>query len=280
MHGGEDGVAVAISEARGGALIEVLAAGRIDDAMIEQCIEAGRGLCGLDDDPADFAEVAQRHPLTARLHRRYAGARMRTLPTVWESFASSVIEQLVTSTEAMFAIRRLHRRHGEEITGSGLRAFPTARVVARLTSWELRVMGVGLRRATTLLRGAQLGDRLEALRTLPPEEAMRWLEELRGIGPWTANKVAMESLGYADSVLVGDAGVPRMITAALSGRDGGDDEMLEDLAPFRPHRARVLRLLELKDRSGGGGHIGEWSTPRNVRRKPPIDPHRRYPWRF
>ena len=50
---------------------------------------------------------------------RYAGARIRKLPTVWESFATSVIEQLVTSGEALFAIRRLHLRHGREITGTG-----------------------------------------------------------------------------------------------------------------------------------------------------------------
>lgn len=54
---------------------------------------------------------------------------------------------------------------------------------------------------------------------------MRWLKSLRGVGPWTAHEIAIEAFGHGDGVLVGDAGVPRLVTVALTGRAGGDEEM-------------------------------------------------------
>ena len=64
------------------------------------------------------------------------------------------------------------------------------------------------------------------------------------------------------------------MTMALTGKAGGDDEMVEALAPYRPHRARVKRLLEL-------AMVLEHEIP-GVPRKPPnrIDPHRRFPHRY
>jgi hypothetical protein len=52
--------------------------------------------------------------------------------------------------------------------------------------------------------------------------------------------------------------------------------MLEVLAPFRPHRARVVRLIT-QGMFDGGGSLGEM----RARRRPPrIDPHRREPWKY
>jgi len=51
--------------------------------------------------------------------------------------------------------------------------------------------------------------------------------------------------------------------------------MLEALAPFRPHRARVVRLIEQAQIAGGlpGQERTRYRLPR-------IDPHRREPWRY
>ena len=143
-----------------------------------------------------------------------------------------------------------------------------------MAPFELRALGVGMRRATTLIAGARLGERLERLRSVPIDEAMTWLQSLRGVGIWTANKVAIGALGHADGVLVGDAGMPFVTTMALTGKAGGDDEMLACLAPFSPHRARVTRLFEL-------GQVLIGNLPGVPRRPlPKIDPHRRHPWKF
>ena len=65
--------------------------------------------------------------------------------------------------------------------------------------------------------------------------------------------------GDADAVPVGDLHIPRMVTYALTGEEGGDAEMLEALEPFAGHRQRVVRLVKL----GGGGR--EQHRPRPFR---------------
>jgi 3-methyladenine DNA glycosylase/8-oxoguanine DNA glycosylase len=71
------------------------------------------------------------------------------------------------------------------------------------------------------------------------------LRSLPGIGIWTTATVAHLVQGDADAVPVGDWHLPSMVAWALAGERRADDaRMLELLEPFRPHRARVWRLIE------------------------------------
>jgi 3-methyladenine DNA glycosylase/8-oxoguanine DNA glycosylase len=67
---------------------------------------------------------------------------------------------------------------------------------------------------------------------------------LPGVGEWTAAETAQRAFGDADAVSVGDYHIPKMIGWTLLGRPVDDAGMLELLAPMRPHRQRVVRLLE------------------------------------
>lgn len=273
LRGGPDGLVAKWTQRAEGVRIAILAAGEARAEDVEIAIAQAIALAGLDDDPSELAALVARHPLLEAIHRTYAGARITRTPTVFEAFATAVVQQLVTWIEASGALRRLSLRYGEAIPGTTLRAPPTAEAIARVPPFELRAYGVGLRRATTLLEGARRGPALERLREVPPEEAMSRIQSMRGVGIWTANKVALHALGYADACLVGDAGAPFVTTMALTGRAGGDAEMLACLEPFRPHRARVHRLLELAARRGDGI---PGVPPRPL---PRVDPHRRHPWR-
>ncbi len=249
--------------------IELFANGEPGD--LEEAFATAIGVAGLDDDPGEFGELSRAHPTIAALHRRFAGTRLTRTATVFETFATAVIQQLVTYEEASASIRRLIHRYGERV--GDIVAFPTAPVVAAIPPHDLRALGIGIRRATTLRQGALRGKALESLRKYPAAEAIERVSSLRGVGVWTANKIAVEALGFADGVLVADAVLPFTITMALTGRAGGDDEMVAALEPFRPHRARVVRLIHLAqilDHQIAG-------VPRKP--LPKIDPHRRYPWR-
>ena len=62
-------------------------------------------------------------------------------------------------------------------------------------------------------------------------------------------EIVVLSHGFPDAVSVGDYHLKNIVAFHLAGREKGtDEEMLELLEPFRPHRARVVRLLE---RTGG-----------------------------
>jgi 3-methyladenine DNA glycosylase/8-oxoguanine DNA glycosylase len=65
-----------------------------------------------------------------------------------------------------------------------------------------------------------------------------------GIGAWTVAEVAQRALGDADALSVGDYHLSAFVGWALAGRPLDDDGMVELLERWRPHRYRVVRLLE------------------------------------
>ncbi len=273
VRGDPDPVVLRFTAAPRGATVDILAARPLDDADVTSLEHVASGLAGLGDDPGDFADRVSCSTLLRELHGHFLGARMTRTVTVWESLATAIIGQLVTWIEAKDATRRMIRRYGAPIAHTELRAFPTASSIAAAAPADLRALGVGMRRATTLVACARLGARIEKLAHLAIDDAMKWLVSLRGVGPWTSQTVAIEGLGHPDGVLVGDAGAPFVVTMALTGVAGDDARMLEALEPFRPHRARVHKLLGMGSRLPGG-------LPGVPRRPlPTVDPHRRWPGR-
>ncbi|MBX3209468.1 MAG: DNA-3-methyladenine glycosylase 2 family protein [Labilithrix sp.] len=275
LRGGVDAIVVAFSWVDRAVRVKVLARGACSSDEVDRAFVTARGIAALDDDPSEFLAMARGHAVLGPLTRRI-DPRIGSTPTVFESFAVAVIEQLVTFVEARAAIRRLWKLVGEPVPDADLRAAPTGLAVARVPMWQLHAIGVGSRRALTLHEGARRAEALERLRAHPPEVALEKLQSLRGVGPWTANAVARSGFGWADAVPVGDFHAPYTVTAALGGRDdltrddpkGADAAMLEVLEPFRPHRARVAMLLERQAVSER-----RWRPPR-------VDPHRREPWRY
>jgi hypothetical protein len=80
-------------------------------------------------------------------------------------------------------------------------------------------------------------------RSTPPKIASR---RCRGSDRGRLREVARLAFGDADAVSVGDDHVPNIVAWALAGEPRGSDErMLELLEPYRPHRGRVQRLLEV-----------------------------------
>ncbi|HZC33949.1 MAG TPA: DNA-3-methyladenine glycosylase 2 family protein, partial [Candidatus Bathyarchaeia archaeon] len=202
-------------------------------------------LVGLDDNRAGF--VPGHHRLIAELDRRHPGVRLGRTGDVLESLIPAILEQKVTGTEAWRGLRGIVRRWGEPAPGPfGLRLAPPAAVIAAIPYHELHPIGIERRRADLLRRVAERADRFEEIVTMPREDAYRRLRAMPGIGPWTAAEVALRTLGDADAVSVGDFHLPSLVAFGLAGEIRGNDaRMLELLEPWRGHRARVVRLLEL-----------------------------------
>jgi 3-methyladenine DNA glycosylase/8-oxoguanine DNA glycosylase len=275
LRGGPDGIVAAYAVAQGSVEIRILTRARsISEDELSWAMDRARGMAAVDDDPSELLAMAHLHPLVAELAKRF-DCRIDRTPTVFEAFARAVIEQLVTTFEARASIRRLFWAAGELVDGTSLRAAPTARAVLEVPPWRLHTMGVGSRRSRTLREGARRGVALERLRAIDPALAASKLESLPGVGPWTANLVARTGLGWADAVPVRDFHAHYVISEALTGEQGDDDAMLEALAPFRPHRARVVRLITQAQISGvlPGQERTRYRLPR-------IDPHRREPWKY
>jgi 3-methyladenine DNA glycosylase/8-oxoguanine DNA glycosylase len=274
VRGGPDAVVLGLSWASEAVRIRVLAAGACSSEDVEAAIDAGRRVTAVDDDPTEFLRMVSEHPILGPLSRR-ADARIETTPTVFESFAVAVIEQLVTGVEARASIRRLWRLAGEPVPSMNLIAAPTAVAVKRVPMWKMHALGIGSRRAATLHNGAGRGAALERLRLVEPAAALDKLQSLPGIGLWTANYVAKKGLGWTDAIPHGDFHGPFTVTIALGGPKLRQEQMDEAnawmkklLEPFRPFRARAVQILE---RAGAANRRF---------RLPLIDPHRREPWKY
>ena len=210
-------------------------------------------LLGLDDNPTGFDPGL--HPVVAGLARRRGPVPLGRTVAVWDALLPAILEQRITGTEAWRNYRRLVRAHGSPAPGPlGLMLAPTPAEVAALPPWRLTALGIEPRRGLVLGRIAREASRFEAIGAPARERgaggagAAGLAAALRthaGIGPWTAAEVTLRALGDPDAVSVGDAHLSNVVAFALTGRPRGtDEEMLELLAPWAGHRARVVRLLE------------------------------------
>ncbi|GAB3459015.1 DNA-3-methyladenine glycosylase family protein [Actinophytocola sediminis] len=201
-------------------------------------------LVGSQDDDSGFRA---HHPLVADLRRRTPSLRLGSTGRIWDLLVPSILEQKVTGHEARRSWRELCRRFGEPAPGpvpAGLRVPPTPRAVLAITDWEWHQAGVDLSRRRAIVAAALAADRLERAARLTGRAGRDLLRTVPGVGFWTAAEVAQRAWGDADAISVGDFHIPRIVGHALLGRDLDDAGMLEVLAPYAPHRHRVVRYLE------------------------------------
>jgi 3-methyladenine DNA glycosylase/8-oxoguanine DNA glycosylase len=210
----------------------------------QEFLETLPALLGADDDASDFHP---QDPVVAAAHRRVPHLRLGRTGRVLEALIPAIIEQRVPGADAFRAWRVLVSKHGTPAPGpapAGMRVPPSAEAWRHIPSWEFHRANVDPRRAQTVVGCARRAASLERLVSRPAEQVREALTSLPGVGEWTAAETAQRAFGDADAVSVGDYHIPKMIGWTLLGRPVDDAAMLELLEPMRPHRHRVVRLLE------------------------------------
>ena len=205
-------------------------------------LESTHGLIGASDYPGSFTT---QHPLVRELSRRNRGLRLGRTNRVFDALLVAIVTQKVTGKEASRGLQNLRRHFSDAAPGPmPLRLPPDPERLANTTYFELHPLGIERRRADTIRRAAKDAVRLERLTGTTPEDARRYLERLPGVGVWTSAETVAISHGDPDAVSVGDFHLKNEVAWHLAGRPrGSDEEMLELLEMFRPHRGRVIRLL-------------------------------------
>ena len=212
-------------------------------------------LVGADDDAAGFAALLAGHALLRALNARFPGIRIGRTRRVLEALVPAIIEQKVTGDEARTAFIALVRRHGEPAPGpwdepsdrraAPMRVPPAPTTLAGLPGYAYHPLGLERRRADAIRFAAGRAARVEECMDLPLSDAYARLQALPLVGPWTAAEAGLRAFGDADAVSVGDFHLCHAVCWALAGEPRGTDErMLELLAPYAGHRARVIRLIE------------------------------------
>ena len=166
-----------------------------------------RRMFDLDADPQVIATSLSADPRLRPLLRKRPGLR---LPSGWDGFeiaVRAVLGQQVSVAAARTLATRLAQGFGQPLPapfGDGLeQVFPTPDALADA---DLSTIGLTRARADTVrtVARALLDGRVDFApeRTLD-DFAARWVA-LPGIGPWTAQYVAMRALGHPDAFPAGD----------------------------------------------------------------------------
>lgn len=200
-------------------------------------------LCGLADEPDSLTTD---HPVIGPIHRRSQGARFGATGLVFDALAWAILGQKVTGKEAAASLRKMVLSFSDPAPGPRPMPLPPdPGRIGRLPYHAFHPLGIEKRRADVLREVARAADRLEGLAQQDPAAARAGLERFTGVGRWTSAETIVVSHGDPDALSVGDFHLKHLVAWHLAGEPRGSDErMLELLEEFRPHRARVARLVE------------------------------------
>jgi AraC family transcriptional regulator of adaptative response / DNA-3-methyladenine glycosylase II len=214
-----------------------LADPRDQDAAIRAC----RDLLDLDADPSAIGAALGDDPLLGPLLRDDPGRRVPGHPDPHELAVRAVLGQQVSVAAARTLAGRLAAAHGEPTAdpeGGGLsHAFPTAAALAEVDPESL-AMPRSRARALLALTGALAHGDLVLEPGTDPDGADAALQELPGIGPWTASYVRMRALGDRDVFLPTDLGVRHALE--WLGEPGDPRSAATAAERWRPWRSYAL----------------------------------------
>jgi AraC family transcriptional regulator of adaptative response / DNA-3-methyladenine glycosylase II len=211
-----------------------------DAADLEAAVAHCRCLLDLDADPRAILEVLGADPL---IGAAVPGRRVPGHVDPFELAVRAVLGQQISVAGAATLAGRLVARYGEPLAaprGQITHVFPTAAALASARVDELpmpRARG----RALVGLAGAIEQGRVALSGSVAVDDARRALLGLPGIGPWTADYIAMRALGDRDVFLPTDLGVKRALR-----RLGRDDRAAAATAlaeRWRPYRAYAMLAL-------------------------------------
>ncbi len=201
-----------------------------------------RHLFDLDANPRIIESHLRRDERLARIVRRQCGLRLPGAFDGFELALRAVLGQQVTVKAASTLAGRFAAAFGEpaQTPFEALTFFaPSAERIAAADVRDLIALGLTKKRAETISR---LADAVASRRLLLEpgvnvEETIEQLQSLPGIGPWTAQYVAMRALGSPDAFPVGDLGLKK----ALGLRS--EKEMLAAAEQWRPWRSYAAHHL-------------------------------------
>ena len=234
--------------ARGVAVVEMRSLGErvgvrlwLDDARDEaEAIARVRALLDLDADPEAIADALGADPLMARLVAEAPGRRVPGCASGDEIAVRAVLGQQVSIAGAATLAARLVSAYGEPLrtpVGSVTHAWP---LPLHLVDAELAAPA-SRQRALHGLAGALAAGEL-ALHPAADRRAMiDRLLALPGIGPWTANYVAMRALRDPDAFLASDLGVKHALDRlGLDSRPAAAEALSQNWRPFRAYALQHL----------------------------------------
>lgn len=241
----------------GAAIVEV----RLDPGGRALLVSCNRPLDCLSDrlqrqfdvlsDPEIIDGLLSTDPLLAPLVAARPGLRVPQAWDIFELAIRAIVGQQVSVAGATTVTGRIAARFGSALRGADdtlNRVFPTPEQLAEA---DVATTGMPGKRARTINNFAAAVAKGDVV--LNGDDGLESFVErlcaLPGIGPWTANYIAMRGLGLADAFPVGDLGLVRAFEAR--GETLSHPQLTARAEAWRPWRAYAT--MHLWASSGAGG---------------------------
>jgi AraC family transcriptional regulator of adaptative response / DNA-3-methyladenine glycosylase II len=205
-----------------------------------------RQLLDLDADPVAVRDALRDDPSLRPAVEGDPGRRVPGATDPFELAVRSVIGQQVSVPGARTVAGRLVRAAGEALPGADgdvTHLFPTPRALIELAERTPATfaMPAGRRRALVALATAVARDELVMDPGADPDEVRRALVRLPGIGPWTAEYVALRALRDPDAFMPTDLGIRRGARAV--GLSDDPVRLVAHAERWRPWRSYAMAYL-------------------------------------
>jgi AraC family transcriptional regulator, regulatory protein of adaptative response / DNA-3-methyladenine glycosylase II len=207
-------------------------------------IERVKRLFDLSADPMQISEHLRRSPILCRSVENSPGLRVPGTWDVFELSLKAVLGQQISVKGAATLAGRLAKSYGRPLDGHctpGLtHLFP---IPEALVDAELSQIGIPKARAMTirtLARRIHRGELvLDASRSL--DDVVASLCAIPGIGPWTANYIAMRALGETDAFPADDLWLRRALSNGVALLS--TEQVTDAAEAWRPWRAYAAMHL-------------------------------------
>jgi DNA-3-methyladenine glycosylase II len=208
---------------------------------------------GLDVDLTPFYRLAAREPRLDELASRFPGMRPPRFPTIFEALVNGIACQQLSLEAGLSLLNRVATAFGRappDLAEAG-KAFPRACDLARASLESLQALGFSRSKGLAIIEiasSAERGDiRLEELAGLDDDVVQAKLDELRGVGRWTAEYVLLRGYGRLNVFPGDDVGARNSLQRWLGLRTPLDYERTKRiLRHWRPYGGLVYLHLLLK----------------------------------
>lgn len=152
-----------------------------------------------------IAHLRQADPVLAAIIEKVGPCRIAPREPTFETLARSITFQQLSGKAAGTIFERLRQAVGPRFT---------ANAFLRLSPEELRACGLSRQKIASITDLAERRINFKKLQTLPDEEIIALLSQVRGVGVWTVQMFLMFALERPNVLLVGDLGIRNAIHKA------------------------------------------------------------------
>jgi DNA-3-methyladenine glycosylase II len=218
-------------------------------------------MLSLQVDLSPFERFADRKAKLGPLVRRFRGMRPPRFPSVFEALVNGIACQQMSLAVGIILLSRLARTCGPrlKVDGNTVHAFPRPQDVAHRDAESLRLLGFSRQKVRAIIEAAggivEGNIDLEMLVKLSDEAALAKLQELRGVGRWTAEYILLRGLGRWHIFPGDDVGARNNLSRWLGLTDIVDYESVSRaLSRWKPYGGLIYFHL-LLDRLAAKGHV-------------------------